>query len=273
MVVRAPGDTPFPPDESGAPPFQNDVDLPWWQGGGQGFGPGGFLGNPRLTANPAGPPPGVSLSGPGGSSAAVPGDVIPPTNSTIPNNKSVGSFTGGTATENAAGMGPHIDPTTGKPEMLTGPGGIAEKTAGFNPFSLLGAIPNPYWKAAIAGAGAIAPTPAETGEFNPAMVAGRPEAPMGGVHGVPAAAPQTYPHMPWPDTGTAPAASGSRAAPLPPVRPRAAAPVAARPAAPPPSLFTQIDRPNADVAGGARGRQSVPQMSALDLSKLFARQQ
>ena len=43
--------------------------------------------------------------------------------------------------------------------------------------------------------------------------------------------------------------------------------------APPPSLFTLIDRPNADVAGGARGRQSVPKISALDLSKLFARQQ
>jgi len=33
--------------------------------------------------------------------------------------------------------------------------------------------------------------------------------------------------------------------------------------------FTQVDRPNADVAGGARGRQSVPYTTALDLSRLF----
>ena len=82
MAVRAPGDsgydpsTGWPPDDSTGVNWDNDVELPgkfpfrWgntdlpgqFRGGGQGFGPGGFLGNPRLTANPAGPPPGVSLS-------------------------------------------------------------------------------------------------------------------------------------------------------------------------------------------------------------------
>lgn len=320
MVVRAPGDsgydpaTGWPPDDSTGVGWQNDVELPgkfpfrWgntdlpgqFRGGGQGFGwgdttlpdnfgPGGFRGSPKLVANPAGPPPGVSLSGPGGSSAAVPGDVIPPTNSTIPNNKSVGAFTGGTSTENGGprigtavdaepywrdpkwASSAHIDPTTGKPEMLTGPGGLVEKTRGsINPFGFIGGG-NPYWRGAIAAGGVLTPSPAETGEFNPAMVAGRPEAPMGGVHGVPAAAaPSQPPARPYtPTPATAYPAAPMPARPVTPT-PRAAAP---RAAAPPPSAFTLIDRPNADVAGGARGRQSVPRISALDLSKLFARQQ
>ena len=229
MVVRAPGDTPFPPDVSGAAPFQDDVELPWWQGGGKGFGPGGFFGSPKITPNASGPAQGLSL--------------------------------GGSA---------HVDPTTGKPEMLTGPGGLVEKTRGsINPFGFIGGG-NPYWRGAIAAGGVLTPSPAETGEFNPAMVAGRPEAPMGGVHGVPAAAaPSQPPARPYtPTPATAYPAAPMPARPVTPT-PRAAAP---RAAASPPSAFTLVDRPNADVAGGARGRQSVPRISALDLSKLFARQ-
>ena len=36
----------------------------------------------------------------------------------------------------------------------------------------------PIGAGAIAGAGVMAPTPAETGEFNPAMITGRPDAPL-----------------------------------------------------------------------------------------------
>ena len=106
MAVRAPGDydpnTGWPPDDSTGIPWGDDIELPGsFQGGGAGFGPGGFQGSPRLTAPASGPPPGMSLSAnPGGGAAAVPGDVFPPTNSTIPPHKSVGPFTGGTATEN-----------------------------------------------------------------------------------------------------------------------------------------------------------------------------
>ena len=46
------------------------------------------------------PTPGTSLSGPGGNAAAAAGpDIFPPQNSTIPNYKSVGPFTGGSATD------------------------------------------------------------------------------------------------------------------------------------------------------------------------------
>ena len=275
MAVRAPGDydpnTGWPPDNSTGIQWQNDVALP-----GQ-FGPGGFRASPKLTAPASGPPPGMSLPTP----------------------------------TNGAGMSPHIDPTTGQPEMLTGPGGAG----GFNPFSLLGAIPNPYWKGAIAGAGVLAPTPAETGEFNPAMITGRPDAPMGTTHGLPAtpmsrpggigsdanapvmgaggfpttyAAPGQQPAQLGP---TAPDATGDiklRAPAVPVPRPRAA-PRAAGPAAvkQQPNLgsyFGTFDRPNANpdigggmLGGGSAGGRGGPvgnrTMGMLDLSKLFSRQQ
>ena len=184
MAVKAPGDydpnTGWPPDDSTGVNWQNDVDLPGkFKGGGAGFGwgdtdlpgnfgPGGFQGSSRLTAPAAGPPPGISLSNGGGGSPATGGPtVVPPTNSTIPSGKQVGAWTNPFTDA-------HINPATGQPEMLTGPGGIAEKTAaGFNPLSLLGGG-NPYWRGAIAAGGVLTPTPAETGEFNPAMVTGRP---------------------------------------------------------------------------------------------------
>ena len=255
MAVRPIGgydpNTGWPPDDSTGLPWQSDTALPGqFQGGGAGFGPGGFQGSPKLTAPASGPPPGTSLS------------------------------IGGAPT-NAAGMSPHIDPTTGQPEMLTGPGGLVEKTRGaLNPFGFLGGG-NPYWRGAIAGAGAIAPTPAETGEFTPAepnFV--RPDAPQG-THGLPAPTPQTYPHMPWPPSPTAAAPIGSPAPAVPPPRPTA------RPAAvrQQPNLgaygrsqFIGIDRPNANpgIGGGmlggtanaGRGQGGV-QGTALDLSRLF----
>ena len=85
MAVRAPWDsgydpnTGWPPDDSTGIPWGDDTALPGsFQGGGAGFGPGGFQGSPRLTAPASGPPPGMSLSAnPGGGAAAVPGDVFP----------------------------------------------------------------------------------------------------------------------------------------------------------------------------------------------------
>ena len=163
---------------------------------------------------------------------------------------------------------PHVDPTTGQPEMLTGPGGLVEKTrGGMNPFGFIGGG-NPYWRGAIAGAGALAPTPAETGEFNPPMIAGRPEAPMSSVHGNPAAAPTTYPHMPWPDTGVAPAAAPAASPAAARQRPNLGT-YGAPPAAVANSPFIVADRPNMSPQNSAQGRQGAPQMGMLDLSRLF----
>ena len=230
MAVKAPGDydpnTGWPPDDSTGVNWQNDVDLP-----GQ-FGPGGFRASPKLTAPASGPPPGVSLPTP----------------------------------TNAAGMGPHIDPTTGQPEMLTGPGGIAEKTAGgFNPLSLLGGG-NPYWRGAIAAGGVLTPTPAETGEFNPAMITGRPDAPL----------PLHMPHRPvTPTPGAMPARpitpTPSTAYPAPAAtrqRPNLGA-YGAPPAAVANSPFTTFDRPNMSPQNSMQGRQGDPKMGMLDLSRLF----
>ena len=139
--------------------------------------------------------------------------------------------------------GAHIDPTTGQPEMLTGPGGIVEKArAGFNPLSIL--TGNPFWRGAIAAGGVMTPTPAETGEYNPPMITGRPDAPWNTTHGLPAPAAAPQRGMPWPDTGVAPAggggapvaAAGGRGAPV------VAAPTMA--AAPARNPFVTIDRPN-----------------------------
>lgn len=234
MAVKAPGDydpnTGWPPDDSTDLPWQNNVDLP-----GQ-FGPGGFRASPKLTAPASGPPPGMSL----------------PTTQAAPTN--------------AAGMGPHIDPTTGQPEMLTGPGGIAEKTAGgFNPLSLLGGG-NPYWRGAIAAGGVLTPTPAETGEFNPAMITGRPDAPL----------PLHMPHRPvTPTPGAMPARpvtpTPSTAYPAPAAtqqRPNLGA-YGSPPAAVANSPFTTFDRPNMSPQNSMQGRQGAPQMGMLDLSRLF----
>ena len=130
MAVRAPGDTPDgtgydpasgqPPDDSTGNVWRDYLDLP-----GE-FGPGGFHLNPRLTGPASGPAQGTSLTTP----------------------------------TNAVGMGPRIDPATGQPEMLTGPGSISEtnqKTLGqMNPFGFVGRG-NPYWRGAIAAGGILQP--------------------------------------------------------------------------------------------------------------------
>jgi hypothetical protein len=277
VAVRAPGDydpnTGWPPDDSTGVDWQNDVELP-----GQ-FGPGGFRASPKLTAPASGPPPGLSLPTDNGGGTFDPrggsafrgprwGGGPPP---------GFNMNDGAAAPTNAAGMGPHIDPTTGQPEMLTGPGGIAEKTAGgFNPLSLLGGG-NPYWRGAIAGAGVMAPTPAETGEFNPAMITGRPDAPLPlhmphrPVTPTPGATPASYPHMPWPDTGATPGVGSAAPAAAPAAtrqRPNLGA-YGSPPAAVANSPFTTFDRPNMSPQNSMQGRQGAPQMGMLDLSRLF----
>ena len=254
-----------PPDDSTDIPWQRNVRLP-----GQ-YGRGGFF-------NPDVPGGGGALTGPAGS---------PPIGTSL------------ATPTNTAGMGPHIDPVTGQPEMLTGPGGIVEKTRGaMNPFGFLGGG-NPYWRAAIAAGGVMTPTPAETGEM-PRQTLGRspsgPAAPApsgigsdantpvmgaGGfptTYANPGAQPAMPDGMPPPAIPIGGGPGNVMQAPTGTRRPRvvhAAGPAAVRQQ---PNLgaysgpFSPSYRPNADVAGGARGRQSVPQMTTLDLSKLFSRQ-
>ncbi len=274
MAVRAPGEPGyvppegFPPDVSGAPPFRDDVDLPWWEGGGKGFGfgPGGFPNSAKLTAPASGPAQGLSLSTAGGGATPAQGgpSIFPPTNSTIPSGKQVGAWTNPFTDA-------HINPATGQPEMLTGPGGLVEKNQGGNPLSWLTNIYGPARLPALAGAGIIASPPADTGEFHPAMITGRPDAPWGTTHGLPAPATATpmpaRPVTPTPSTAypAAPAAAGPAATRQRPNLGTYAAP----PAAVANSPFTLVDRPNMSPQNSARGHQGAEQMGMLDLSRLF----
>ncbi len=256
MGVRILGvDTPL--DSQAEVPFQGDVDIP-----GQ-YGPGGFYkpnGVPSLVAPTSGPAPGTSLS--------APSDWRNP-------------FTS-----------PRIDPTTGQPEMLTGQGGIVDRTAPKNPMSWLTMGANLFGNkaklAALAAAEATRATPTANDAAPTNMWNQRPS----GVGGMPgpqvvnpptpyrpedspsftAPTPASYPHMPWPDTGATPAAApAARGGPR--ATPAAAGPAAA---AQQPNLgnygatpFTTFDRPNMSPQNSARDRQGAPQMGMLDLSRLF----
>jgi hypothetical protein len=184
--------------------------------------------------------------------------------------------------------GAYINPSTGQPEMLTGPGGLVEKTRGqMNPLGFAGRG-NPYWRGAIAGAGVIAPTQVAPGTLTPAQLAHGPSDP---ADLLPKSTPnfvrpegeiqRTFPSWPTPGPGAAPAA-----APLPPSRPvtptpataypQQVTPTAAGPAAvaQQPNLgnygaspFTTLDyRPN---SGPNERNRGSPQATALDLSRLF----
>ena len=308
MAVRPIGgydpNTGWPPDDSTGLPWQSDTALPGqFQGGGAGFGPGGFQGSPKLTAPASGPPPGMSLSAnPGGGAPATGGaDVFPPVNSTIPPNKSVGPFTGGTATDAIFGgvrrflpkvIGRRIpfadlvtptdelapaaadeaptnlpsqrpsgvpDPDIGQPGVTRGPVPVNLPQPGFQQPAHPSTMRYPSW-----------PTP-------PAPAAS-PNIPIGGGPGNVMQAP-----------------TGTPAPATPPPRPRVvptAGPAATRQQ---PNLgsygpFTTVPRPNANPGigggmlggnsgmaniggGGARGAGGAPTMTALDLSRLFSRQQ
>ena len=291
MAVRPIGgydpNTGWPPDDSTGLPWQSDTALPGqFQGGGAGFGPGGFQGSPKLTAPASGPPPGTSLS------------------------------IGGAPT-NAAGMSPHIDPTTGQPEMLTGPGGLVEKTRGaLNPFGFLGGG-NPYWRGAIAAGGVLSPTQTANDAAPTDKWFQKPSG-VGGMPGPQVTNPPQPDHpstMRYPSWPTPPAPTGVDATIPPftargqPSRPATPTPATAYPASPVatpaaagpaaarqrPNLgnygpFTTVSRPNANPGigggmlggnsgmaniggGGARGAGGAPTMTALDLSRLFSRQQ
>ena len=145
-----------------------------------GQGPQGLM--------PGGGALGYQAATPGAPSMGFPAQggpqVIPPQNSTIPPNKSVGPFTGGTSTENMAG-GSNWDPRSwfranpgatfqqGQPMGDVAAGGGA---AALNPLQLL-AGGNPYWRAAIAAGGVLSPTPADTGELPRQTLGRRPSGP------------------------------------------------------------------------------------------------
>ena len=301
MAVSAPGDSPIDsawrtrvpqgwiqfPDGSFGPPNQvgSDWNAPYRTppvGGGAG---------PPAGSTP--PPPGVTLNTTGGGPPATTGpDIIPPQNSTIPNNKSVGPFTGGTSTENGP-TGSFGDPYSRweneRPwqwsEPKAGGGGWTSNfTNGprIDPSQFAGGSSNPlgwlrFGRGGALGAGAaiMNPTPAETGEFNPPMVAGRPDAPMSSVHGLPAAAPQTYPHMPWPP-GAPQASAAPKKGRISPASVNLGRGVPGAPAAPAMAPgWGVIDRPNMSASngpggqGGRGGGGGDPKMGAFDFSTLF----
>jgi hypothetical protein len=221
------------------------------------------------------------MPSPGGTTLNTTGpQIFPPENSTIPTNKSVGPFTGGTSTENAPGGGSSFDPrnwfkadpnaTFQEGQPMNGPGGPAAG-GGFNPLAMLGGG-NPYWRGIIAGGGVLTPTPAETGEFTPSepnFV--RPDAPMSGVHGLPAPSTPSTPPYPPPR----PANLGGRVGQKTRINPGSVnlghgVPGTTMSQTPQPaanSPFTTLDyRPN---SGPNERNRGSPVGTALDLSGLF----
>ena len=296
--------TGWPPDDSTGVNWDPDVDIP-----GQ-FGKGGFRSAPRLTAPASGPPPGVSLSGPGGAAAPTGPDVVPPTNTPL--------RPGASPAIRPGGYGPA---TSGEPIPAGGGGGLFSRLAGFLPSIFSPTAAGVAAPAAIAAAGYKYGEPGRakltvdpridasgSGGFDVGQPLGSqngPDASSPGAGAPPAYRPEdspsytdprTFPSWPTPPAPApsagggggigsdarfpvGPPITGTPAPAVPPPRPRvvrAAGPAAVRQQ---PNLgaysgpFSPSYRPNADVAGGARGRQSVPQMTTLDLSKLFSRQQ
>jgi hypothetical protein len=253
----------WPADDSTGVPWDSDVDL---SGYGR-FGPGGFAPNPKLTGPASGPPPGMSLSGPGGNAGGgqpiIPDEVMPPEYSTIPNNKSVGPFTGGSATDAIIRGGMRM-----LPRILRGRIPLADIVA---PTDELGGA---------------------TGVELPRTLGRSPTGPMGPgltrgpVPVSPPATPFTQPQHPstmrypmWPSGSAPPAAAPMPARPVtptpataygfptPPVRPAPRAPAPAGPAAArqQPNLGSyMMDRPNMPAGQqGGRGGPSQTQMGVF----------
>jgi hypothetical protein len=167
-------------------------------------------GLPAAQGDPLGSSVTLSPRAPGATLNNTGPEIFPPNYRPIRPGASVGPFTGGYSTENMGGDdanwrdpvwkasehmtegptgGSNFDPRNWfKPGPAFKPGepiGGAGGGGGFFP-----SVPLPWWArgALIGASGAIGATPAETGEFTPAepnFV--RPDAPMGGVHGLPAA--------------------------------------------------------------------------------------
>ena len=126
----------WPPDDSTGQGWGDDIDLPGRFGRG-GFAPQGG----SLTGPASGSPPGVSLAGPNGNGALVGATgPQPPTVAPQPVNRGASGpgFGVGGGWRNPF-TSPHVDPTTGQPEMLNGPGGLVAKSRGaLNPFGFIG---------------------------------------------------------------------------------------------------------------------------------------
>ena len=303
MAVRAPGDydpsTGWPPDDSTDINWDSDVDIP-----GQ-FGRGGFRTAPRLTAPASGPTPGISLSGPGGAAATGSPDVVPPTSQPLRSGVSptvrtgAGPYTDATTPQGGGGLfsrlssflpsifggaGPAIVPALatggaaagwkygepGREKLSVDPRIDASSSGGFDVGQPLGAP--------------------DVGQPTPNYV--RPEAPITRTFPswptppapAPAAAAPPQMGMPWAGNNYGRPA-GAPAPAVPPAHLRGAGPAAVRQQ---PNLgnygpFTTITRPNMNPglgggmlgggSAGGRGGGGPPQMTALDLSRLFSRQQ
>jgi hypothetical protein len=284
MTVRAPGDlspdpSAFPPDESGAPPFENDVDLPWWQGGGRGFGypprgvtlttPGGAVGG----GGPNVVPPTNAPLRPGASPAIRPGGFGPATNATFPSQGGGGMFSnlqsflpsilrnpyvGAAAVPAAIAAAGYKYGEPGREKLTVDPRIDAASSGGFDVGQPLGpAQPDAPVAAPPPAAAPVTPIGYRP-EDDPSFTAPR---------GAPGRAGPPQMGMPWPDTGAAPAI-GSPA----PARPRVAAAPGSAVAAQRPNLgyyspFTTLDyRPN---SGPNERNRGSPVATALDLSRLF----
>ena len=217
-------------------------------GAGAPYGPGGA---PSYGVGPGGVMPGGGLMGrqavtPGAPSMGYPAQGGPqmyaPQGSNIGTGKQVGPWTNPFTDA-------HINPQTGQPEYVGGPGATigpgSGAGGGFNPLSLL-AGGNPYARAAIAAGGVMAPTPAETGELPLSLSGARPEHPpstgamprqpydpLSSIRTSPAAAVAAAPPG-SPSQTPRPGSSGS-GPPMPPARPRTPPAPSLAPAKPPAS--------------------------------------
>ena len=303
MAVRPIGgydpDTGQPIDDSTGIQWQDDVTLPKWQGGGQGFGPGGFQGSPRLTAPASGPPPGVSLSANphgDGPTPINPDEVIPPNSRPIAPNRQVGPFTGGSATENVfpqpqgpggwMGMIPGLLSRFGVPAAAIGAGvaGIQNENQpgnvpahGTGPQDVMS--PEEIYRRQHGPPPSNVPQPGFQQPAHPSTMRypswPTPPAPTGVDATIPPFTARGQPSRPvTPTPATAYPAS-------PVATPAVAGPAAARQQ---PNLgnyspFTTVSRPNANpgIGGGMlgggvnspRGQGGAPLGTALDLSRLF----
>jgi hypothetical protein len=277
-----------------------DTDVPGqFQGGGQGFrwgdadipgnfGKGGFSPTGRTLIAPTTPPRGVTLTTPGNvppnTHGDAPPDIMPPESRPIAPNRSVGPFTGGTSTENL------FPPPAGRPWWMNlgSPLGLGAAAGG----AVLAGIRNENQPGNVPAHG-TGPEPVMSPEEiyrrqHPDQAAPAPASVIPqGMPGRAVAPPQTYPHMPWPDTATAPASyphmpwpdtgatvNFGRRPTIIATPSSASAPAVAKQR---PNLgnyqpFVGISRPNADVVNrGGRSSDSGVQGTALDLSRLFGR--
>jgi hypothetical protein len=169
---------------------------------------GGVMGRQAVTPGA----PSMGFPAQGGPPAQSGPQIFGPQNSAIPPNRSVGPFTGGTSTENmpggAPGGGSSWDPRSwfranpGATFQQGQPMGPDVTGGGVNPMSFF-AGGNPYARGAIAAAGAMAPTPADTGELPLSLSGARPMHPsstgaMPGFSGPPARPYTPTPQAPGP---------------------------------------------------------------------------